>query len=216
MRDVLNRYILDPELYPNDVVFYDDNVTIIYDKYPKSVVHFLVLVRDGELTFSSPFTLLSNQSTIDLLRPYVDRAMLFAAMHLKAIKNDHPSPAVSFPHQVTKQLLEEYEPYMSRIKAGFHALPSLANSHVHIISKDNYSPSLKYKNHYNSFNSAFFIPFRTTADPSLAHVTNGHIHELLQINDMGPMHCHTCHKECSSMGVLKKHLEHEFQTWKKS
>ena len=43
-------------------------------------------------------------------------------------------------------------------KRGFHAIPSMNRLHLHCISQDFDSPSLKNKKHWNSFTSSFFIP----------------------------------------------------------
>lgn len=45
------------------------------------------------------------------------------------------------------------------VRAGVHCVPSLDNLHVHIISADMSSPSMKNARHYNSFNTAFFLDF---------------------------------------------------------
>jgi len=42
-------------------------------------------------------------------------------------------------------------------KLGFHALPSMSQLHMHVISEDFNSPSLKNKKHWNSFTSPFFV-----------------------------------------------------------
>lgn len=42
-------------------------------------------------------------------------------------------------------------------KIGYHAEPSMQQLHLHVISTDFNSPSLKTKKHWNSFNTAFFV-----------------------------------------------------------
>lgn len=212
---ILNSYLLDPELYPEQVVFYDENVSIIYDKYPKSAVHFLVLPRSGDITWLSPFQILSDQMILDTLSSYVERAKLFAAMQLRAVKEDTERPK-NFPVDVTPELQQEFRPYLDRIKAGFHALPSLGNSHIHVISRDNFSRALKHANHYNSFTTAFFVPFNSKADTAMSLVGRDEIYKLLSVNDLGPMNCHTCGQEFTEMRNLKPHLEQEFLAWKNS
>lgn len=43
-------------------------------------------------------------------------------------------------------------------KIGYHAEPSMQQVHLHVISTDFNSPSLKTKKHWNSFNTDFFVP----------------------------------------------------------
>lgn len=41
-------------------------------------------------------------------------------------------------------------------KIGYHSAPSMQRLHVHVISNDFVSTSLKTKTHWNSFNTDFF------------------------------------------------------------
>lgn len=47
---------------------------------------------------------------------------------------------------------------MEEFKIGYHAEPSLLQLHLHVISTDFHSPTLKTVRHYNSFNTKLFIP----------------------------------------------------------
>lgn len=42
-------------------------------------------------------------------------------------------------------------------KIGYHAVPSMLQVHVHVISTDFNSPSLKTKKHWNSFTTDYFM-----------------------------------------------------------
>lgn len=57
---------------------------------------------------------------------------------------------------IFKELKEENE---SELRAGFHAIPSMQRMHMHVISTDMISTSLKTKIHWNSFCTKFFIPY---------------------------------------------------------
>lgn len=48
-----------------------------------------------------------------------------------------------------------YDLWFSRI--GFHAKPSMDHLHLHVLSTDFLSPSLKTKKHWNSFNTEHFL-----------------------------------------------------------
>lgn len=41
---------------------------------------------------------------------------------------------------------------------GFHAQPSMRHLHMHVISTDFDSPTLKTQRHWNSFHTELFIP----------------------------------------------------------
>lgn len=208
----LNTFILDPELHtPNPVIFSDHNVSIIYDKYPKSAVHFLILPRDSELTYQSPFQILADQELVDLLNLYVEKTKIFAARYLQAVKNNKPPP--------TEFLIEgneeELRPYLDRIRAGFHAVPSMANLHIHVLSIDLHSPDMKRFNHFNSFTTPFFVLFK--ANPLL--LNDQEIfkqHEYLEICHGTPLTCHFCDQRFEKFSKLKHHLTVEYEKWKSS
>lgn len=42
-------------------------------------------------------------------------------------------------------------------KIGYHASPSMQRLHLHVVSNDFESPSLKTKIHWNSFNTELFL-----------------------------------------------------------
>ena len=46
----------------------------------------------------------------------------------------------------------------SEFQVGYHAVPSMAQLHLHVISTDFDSPCLKHKKHWNSFTTPYFIP----------------------------------------------------------
>lgn len=53
-------------------------------------------------------------------------------------------------------------------RIGFHAEPSMLHLHMHVISTDFHSPTLKTQRHYNSFNTALFIPY----EGNLFHISS--------------------------------------------
>jgi len=91
-------------------------------------------------------------------------------------------------------------------RCGFHALPSMKQVHMHVISQDFDSPSMKKKVHWNSFTTEFFID-------ALAFIG--------QLNSKGriefdkarysefvkqPLRCHRCGEEQRNMPALKRHI----------
>ena len=49
-------------------------------------------------------------------------------------------------------------PELSPLVAGFHAVPSMRQLHLHLISLDFDSDALKNKKHFNSFTTDFLVP----------------------------------------------------------
>lgn len=122
-RYALNAYIKDPTR--KEVLFHDENVVIVEDKYPKALYHFLVIPKKKILDVSK-----LSKEHIDL----VEHMRVVALEHIKVIED------VSSPFDM-----------------GFHAIPSLEQLHMHVISTDFESSHLKHKKHWNSFNTEFFL-----------------------------------------------------------
>ncbi|KAI8615590.1 HIT-like domain-containing protein [Chytriomyces sp. MP71] len=97
------------------------------------------------------------------------------------------------------------------LRAGFHALPSMAHLHLHVISDDFVSPALKHKKHWNSFTTRFFIPLdevlRQVQESGKVEINDKEFEELLK----GPLVCHKCGKTQKNIPTLKQHLEHHLK-----
>ena len=94
-------------------------------------------------------------------------------------------------------------------KMGFHAIPSMAQVHMHVISQDFHSPCLKTKKHWNSFNTEYFIPVEKLLELLKNHGTVGskirqeNKGELLKTD----LQCNQCDRKAKNMPDLKSHLE---------
>lgn len=73
--------------------------------------------------------------------------------NLYKLKKEHIGLIEEFG-EMYKQLQNESS---YKLKAGFHAVPSMTKLHMHIISTDMISPCLKTKVHWNSFTTNFFL-----------------------------------------------------------
>ena len=98
------------------------------------------------------------------------------------------------------------------VKVGVHAHPSMNHLHIHILSVDRYSEFLKYRKHYNSFATDFFVPvddFPLAADDPRRHPgKEGYLNENMK--------CWRCGKNFGNkFARLKEHLTEEFDEWKK-
>jgi len=124
----LMDYINNPEKHQEEIYHQTDKVIVIKDKYPKANVHLLVM----------PKVSIPNYSRLDLSSLTILRKMRAVGIEL------------------IEKLTEENETLKFRI--GFHAIPSMKQVHMHVISEDFDSPHLKTKRHWNSFTTDFFVP----------------------------------------------------------
>jgi aprataxin len=95
--------------------------TVIYDRFPKSRIHLLVLPMDVNVNSPSEFN----------------------GSHLNRLIEVH-----NYASQLVYYLAKKYN---TQFIMGYHAIPSMKDLHLHIISVDFDSIFLKKKQHYNSF-----------------------------------------------------------------
>ena len=168
--------LLDTMKDPNMIVKEDDKVVIIKDAYPKAKHHFLVLPRDS---ISSLRAL--NSSHVSVLQHMLE---LGKSLESELTAKDS---SVRFQH-------------------GYHAVPSMARLHMHIISRDFNSPCLKTKKHWNSFTTEFFLPAEDVIGRLQTHgkveVDKARYEEILK----SPLKCHVCNASCQNMPKLKDHI----------
>ncbi|KAK6204938.1 histidine triad superfamily, third branch [Scheffersomyces amazonensis] len=149
------KYVNHPEKHVDIIQYYDKNVVIIRDAYPKSVCHYLVIPRFSEVTYVNPldafnrdYREINGQELFDIMEKYVEKAKDLIIADLQG----------AFGHKPENDLkLSAFK--NTFIKAGIHSIPSLKNLHIHVITRDFQSNCLKNKKHYNSFNTQFFVEF---------------------------------------------------------
>ncbi|XP_055304751.1 aprataxin-like protein [Sitodiplosis mosellana] len=92
-------------------------------------------------------------------------------------------------------------------KIGYHAEPSLLQLHLHVISTDFHSPTLKTDRHWNSFNTKLFIPHHELVGRI---IFQGRILKMdpLLVNALRqtPLKCHRCRTAPEKIQDLKSHL----------
>jgi aprataxin len=123
----LIQYCTHPENFPDQIYFSNDKVVAMYDVYPKAKIHMLVMPRQLIPTFAD----LTKDSV-----PIVENVIKIGKGLVERFKKQHPT--LTF-------------------KIGFHAVPSMKQIHMHLISQDFDSDCLKNKKHWNSFTTEFFI-----------------------------------------------------------
>ncbi|KAL0633714.1 aprataxin-like protein [Maublancomyces gigas] len=199
-RSGLGEYLTSPESFPpSRVINYDEKFVSIYDKYPKASIHALLLPRDPAWNLLHPFEALEDPSFLAEVKEHANSLKASVAGELKRRYGG-------------KEATER--DWLNEVKVGIHAHPSMNHLHIHIISVDNFSVSMKTRRHYNAFNTPFFIPLDdfplSPDDPRLHPGKRGYLRRELR--------CWKCGEEfCSgnSMAKLKTHLEAEFEEWKK-
>lgn len=92
---------------------------------------------------------------------------------------------------------------------GFHALPSMPQLHMHVVSRDMDSDRVKTKRHFNTFTTAFFIP----VEAAIARLEErGEVRwsedEVAKFHGLErkDMECHLCGERIRNMPSLKAHL----------
>jgi len=94
-----------------------------------------------------------------------------------------------------------------QFKLGFHAIPSMRQVHMHVISTDMDSDHLKNKKHWNSFTTSSFLDAQQVRDMLATQGTvqfNKTDYEALLKR---PLRCHRCGAEISTIPALKSHIQ---------
>jgi len=90
----------------------------------------------------------------------------------------------------------------------------MSNLHVHVISEEMYSPCVKKRAHYNSFKTDFFVHLDEfpLAEDDYRIPGVGTTKGLLETD----LKCWMCGKVFGNkFAELKRHLEEEFERWKR-
>ena len=113
------------------VLWFDETLVVLTDKYPKARTHVLVLARDTTLA-TGPSALRARHAEL------VER-MATAGRKIAAEKAAEANGG---------------EPIA--LRAGFHAKPSMPTLHMHLVSSDLRGSGMKTRRHWNSFATDFF------------------------------------------------------------
>lgn len=128
---------------------------------------------------------------------------------LKVLREEH-TELLKHMQKVSDQMIQQC-PHANSLhfRTGYHAIPSMSQVHLHVISQDFDSPCLKNKKHWNSFTTDYFIE---SQDVIQMLERNGRVtvkegtSELLKL----PLRCHVCQKELPTIPALKDHLKSHF------
>ncbi|NXY82247.1 APTX protein, partial [Alcedo cyanopectus] len=124
---------------------------------------------------------------------------------LKSITKDHIE-LLEHMHAVGQKMIEQSPDRESvEFRLGYHAIPSMSQLHLHVISQDFDSPALKTKKHWNSFTTDYFLNSEDVIEMVRSKgkvFVKDHVSELLKL----PLRCHRCKQQLSTIPQLKEHL----------
>ncbi|KAJ5227313.1 uncharacterized protein N7469_007319 [Penicillium citrinum] len=216
-RDGLGAYIANPEAYPPNVVIYHNaDFVAIYDMFPKSSLHLLLLPRDKTKYLLHPFEAFKDEEFLAKVKFEAQKLRSLAAGELRrkygkysALEQERQNALNADP---PPDELPRGRDWDVEVMCGIHAVPSMNHLHVHVIAVDRYSDRLKSRNHYNSFATPFFVPiddFPLSQDDPRISPTSSHYY----LNQ--DFVCWRCGRNFGNKFTeLKKHLEEEFVQWR--
>ncbi|NXS51855.1 APTX protein, partial [Brachypteracias leptosomus] len=124
---------------------------------------------------------------------------------LKSVTRDHLE-LLEHMHAVGKKLIDQCSARESlEFRLGYHAIPSMSQLHLHVISQDFDSPALKTKKHWNSFTTDYFLNSQDVIEMVRCKgkvIMKDGVSELLKL----PLRCHRCKQQLSTIPQLKEHL----------
>ena len=174
----LQALALAPEANADKVYLVTKEFVVAYDVYPKARVHLLILPR---VRLDGPRDLNASHA------PMVCKMARLAEWLAMQIRRS----------------LDGLAP----LAAGFHAVPSMRQLHLHVLSTDLRSDALKNKKHFNSFTTDFFVsPSRLAADlvaSGTVH-TDGHTAEEEKLKR--DMRCPLSGRPLKNMPAVKQRL----------
>eukprot|EP00007_Cunea_sp_BSH-02190019_P008554 CAMPEP_0174246968 /NCGR_PEP_ID=MMETSP0417-20130205/42110_1 /TAXON_ID=242541 /ORGANISM="Mayorella sp, Strain BSH-02190019" /LENGTH=250 /DNA_ID=CAMNT_0015326821 /DNA_START=38 /DNA_END=787 /DNA_ORIENTATION=+ len=165
-----NRALLTYLREPQRCFMHDERVVVVRDGYSKATHHYLVIPRERILNHSD-----LTSAHVPLLRhmisvgtDLIDRLLAdacsegeesssVASRSSPPLASTSPSPMESSHGEALNPVTTRAHPLTRTFRCGFHVFPSMLQLHMHVISSDFVAPALKRKQHWNSFNTAYFI-----------------------------------------------------------
>ena len=204
-REILFEYVDHPERHRAEIFLNADNFVVIYDAYPKAKIHLLVIPKRHFLLCNGIEYLTKNDlPKIEEMHRLAQRIVSSSAM-VTALQHGSSATSSSSGRVRTG----------TTILLGFHSVPSLYPLHLHLISDDFNSESLKNKKHWNSFTTEFFVSpskvedmlkQRNDDDRSIPlSGVMGTVEEREEVLKC-PLRCHVCSFQAKNIPLLKQHL----------
>lgn len=192
-----------PESLPSSILFKHSSRNItIFDAYPKSIFHFLILPR-----MQKPDSALSDLGAL----------LSGDKVRAKDVITSLWEDAQVVKKEVLDEMVSRYG-FKWDVWIGFHGAPSMEHLHLHLLSADLLSEKMKTKKHYNSFHPklGFFLHIQEVlewfdAEPTFFSNTVKALqprkHEPILKE---PLACFHCNAEMKNIPLLKEHLEEEW------
>jgi aprataxin len=216
LTDHLLPYIEHPEAQDR-VIRYDDDWVLIRDLYPKSVVHLLLLCRDPAKYVQHPHAAVSDPAFLSKLRAEAEECLKLAASELSRIISPYSAACKARRQAMASESPPDDLPpgrdFIKDFRVGFHAHPSMNHLHLHIISNDSFSESMKHRKNYTVFHSDAFLQLDQLPLPE-----DDIRRDVEYQNDQYKVDfvCWRCGKDFGNkFKLLKDHLEEEFMDWRK-
>ncbi|XP_062210916.1 transcription factor bHLH140 [Phragmites australis] len=173
----LYELAMHPEKYKNSdsILEISSEFVVLKDLYPKAKKHVLVISRTNGLDSLAD----AKKEHLPLLRRMYSTGVKWA-----------------------QKFLEEDASLVFRL--GYHSVPSMRQLHLHIISQDFNSASLKNKKHWNSFTTVFF---RDSVD--VIEEIEQHGSAITSSDDKVlamELRCHRCRSAHPNIPKLKSHI----------
>ncbi|KAH9484331.1 Aprataxin [Psilocybe cubensis] len=179
---------------------------IIFDAFPKSVFHFLILPRVQEPKL--------NTATLHSLRTLLGAGDREQA---KEVVTAMAEEAKALKEEIQEEMMQRFG-FKWDVWTGFHGAPSMHHMHLHVISADLISEKMKHKKHYNSFHPK--LGFFLHIDDVLSWFDAVPSFYSNLIKDFKPskyepilkesLRCFHCNEEMKNMPTLKAHLQEEW------
>ncbi|KAJ3908575.1 HIT-like domain-containing protein [Lentinula edodes] len=195
-----------PSTIPSSILFSSSSKSLtIYDSFPKSIFHFLVLPR------------VQSGSSIDI-DDLESLKTLFARdkEETKTILNALNEDAQGVKREIEQEMQTRYG-FKWPIWIGFHGAPSMHHLHLHVISSDLCSERLKNKKHYNSFHPK--LGFFLHIDDVLSWFDSepSYYREMVKLDQKSyekllkeDLVCWKCEAPMKNIPTLKAHLQEEW------
>ncbi|CAM9712328.1 unnamed protein product [Scytosiphon promiscuus] len=168
----------------NEVFYEDDQCVVVYDAYPKSKYHLLLLPKPKFLDVKLASALRRDE-------------------HLPSLRQLH-ALGVAIAEALSQQGAGE-------VRCGYHGIPSLEPLHLHIISQDFDSARMTKRKHWNGFTTGKCTGIDFFLDHSWVEARLEQLGSLaldrgrLKALEDTPLRCFRCEQNMVNMTKLKEH-----------
>ena len=198
------------------VIYHNKDFVAIYDGFPKSSVHVLLLPLNPEKTLLHPFEAFEDPQFLASVKSEVKKLKALVASELRRLYGKHSTSEQARIHAMESEpplaVLPPGRNWENEVLSGIHSGPSMNHLHIHVLSVDRHSSCMKHRKHYNSFATPFLIDVDDfPLDPEDARRDPGGQHYL-----RSDLTCWKCRRNFgTNFAGLKQHLSQEFEEWRR-